>query len=175
MCPMMVCSEEDFSKEVEMLQVDYRTLEKGRSVGKKEVDGNVRKLIASEALVGVAIDEIRERYNISASSISAYKNDATSTASYHTPNTELKENNTAIKATMSERAEAVALEAIGLLTVEKIAAAKAKDIAGIAKDMSSIMSNMRESNGDSGPKVNITIMVPPVREEQDFKVIDVGE
>lgn len=173
--PMMVCSEEDFSKEVEMLNVNYKTLEKGRTEGKKEVDPNIRKLIASEALVGVSVEEIRERYNISASSISAYKNGATSTASYHESNAELKSNNDMVKATMSERAEAVGLEAIGLLTVEKLDKAKARDLAGIAKDMSSIMSNMRENGNGSGPKVNITIMVPPVREEQDFKVIDVGE
>ena len=173
--PMMVCSETDFAKEVEMLNVDYRTIEKGRTVGKKEVPAEIRKLAASEALVGISVEEIREKYNISASSISAYKNGATSTSSYHEPDKDLANNNRAVKATMSERAEAVGLEAIGLLTVEKLDKAKARDLAGIAKDMSSIMSNMREGGNDSGPKVNITIMVPAVKEESDFRVIDVGE
>lgn len=172
---MMVCSEEDFSKEVEMLNVNYKTLEKGRGNGRTAVPLEIKKLAASEALVGISIEEIREKYNISPSSISAYKNGADSTSSYHEPNKELADNNNRIKATMSERAEAVGLEAIGLLTVEKLDKAKARDLAGIAKDMSSIMSNMRENGNGSGPKVNITIMVPPVREEQDFKVIDVGE
>lgn len=172
--PMMVVSDEDFKLEIDRVIVDYRTVEKGRN-GKAEVPNEVRKLVASEALAGVSIDEIKEKYNVSASSISAYKNDATSTASYHKPDTDLAENNKIVKATISDRAEGVILESIGLLTLERLDKAKARDIAGIAKDMSAVISNMRENGSGNGSKVNITIMVPPIREESDFKVIDMVE
>lgn len=171
--PMMVVDESAFELEVSRLVVDYKTIEKGRG-SKAEVPLEIKKLVASEALAGISVDEIREKYNVSASSISAYKNDANSTASYHEPNAELKDNNNRVKATISERAEGVILESIGLLTVEKLAAAKARDIAGIAKDMSAVISNMKDK-GNSPTGVNITIMVPQVKEEQDFKVIDIGE
>lgn len=172
--PMMVCSEEDFALEVSRLVVDYKTIESGRGKGKTEVPLEIKKLVASEALAGISVDEIREKYNVSASSVSAYKNDANSTASYHDANKELAENNKQVRTTISERAEGVILESIGLLTVEKLAAAKARDIAGIAKDMSAVISNMKDK-GNAPTGVNITIMVPQVKEEQDFKVIDIGE
>lgn len=172
--PMMVVGESDFELEVSRLNVDYKTIEAGRGNGKVAVSGEVRKLIASEALAGCSVEDIRKRYDISASSISAYKVGATSTSSYHKPDKELADNNKVIKATISERAEGVILESIGLLTVERLAAAKARDIAGIAKDMSAVISNMKEG-GNVNNGVNITIMVPPVKSEEDFKVIDIGE
>lgn len=172
--PMMNVSDSDFELEISRLNVDYKTLEAGRGNGKTAVPQEVRKLVASEALAGISIEEIKEKYNVSASSISAYKNGATSTSSYHSKDKELANNNDRVKTTISERAEGVILESIGLLTLERLDKAKARDIAGIAKDMSAVMSNMKEG-GNVNNGVNITIMVPPVRAEEDFKVIDIGE
>lgn len=173
--PMLVVNEEEFNIEIGRLKVDYRTIERGRGLGKKETPVQIRKLVASEAIAGVKVEDIRESYNISPSSISAYKNGATSTASYNKPDKELDGNNKQVRAVLSERAESVALEAIGLLTLEKMESSKAKDISSIAKDMSSVISNMRDSNGNGGPKVNVMIYQPQIREEADFKVIDIKE
>lgn len=173
--PMLVCSESDFELEISRLKVDYKTIEHGRGLGKKEVPIEIRKLAASEALAGVSVEEIRTSYNISPSSISAYKNGANSTTSYHKPDADLKKNNDNVRVILSERAEGVALEAIGLLTVEKLADCKARDLSGIAKDMSGVMANIRDNGSNNGTKVQVLIYQPQIKSEEDFNVIEVRE
>src|SRR6478736_1795138 len=59
----------------------------------KEVPQALRKVIAGEVLSGARASDVSETFNVSQSSISAYKNDATSTASYDQPDEELKQHN----------------------------------------------------------------------------------
>ena len=69
--------------------------------------------------------------------------------------------------------------ALGQLTKEKIAGAKARDIAGIAKDMAQVIQYMEPEKDDSKDKNtqnNFVFMVPPMNKSvTDYEVIDVVE
>ncbi len=145
---MGIVSDQDFEKEIDSFSIPIKPVEKksnvidiakGRPEGKKEVPQPIRALIAEEAICGASPDSIKEQFNTSLSSISAYKNDATSTASYHNPNALLKKANDILRDEVSSAARGRLMSAIRALDDKKISEAKARDIAGIAKDMSSIM------------------------------------
>jgi predicted XRE-type DNA-binding protein len=118
--PMMVLSDETFESEINKFTKDKIVkiieevkefkiitsdeligkvvdIKRGRSIGALEIPNSIRSLVAEEAINGTKAEIISEQFGISKSSISAYKNDATSTASYDEVNTELKKSNDLVR------------------------------------------------------------------------------
>lgn len=146
----------------------------GRPIGRGEVPTGLRELVAGEAIAGADVNELKEQFNVSASSISAYKHNATSTASYHTPDKKLKDSNDIVRRAIVGPAQSRLIKAIEAITDDKLAEASIKIASGIAKDMSSVIKNME------GPDVVINnnavhVYRPRIREEDSYEVIQVNE
>lgn len=150
-------------------------IKRGRPAGSVEIPESIRALAAEEAINGTPNNEVAKAFGISASSVSAYKNDATSTASYDNPDPQLKAANDEVRDANSELARKKLSLALEHLTNDKIQEAKAKDIAGIAKDMSAIVKNLEPTGPISITNNQVLVYRPRQREEDEFDVISVNE
>lgn len=139
----------------------------------KQVPTALRKLIAEESINGAPAKELSDVFGISPSSISAYKNGATSTASYNQPDTELSKHVNDVRSDIGDKARARLLSAIEAITPEKIEAAKLRDIASVAKDMSAVIKNMEPEGEERAKTNNFIFFSPNQKEETAYKVIDV--
>jgi predicted transcriptional regulator len=159
--------------------VDYpiQEIKRGRGAGVENLTPGMRELIAEEALVsGKTLDQIADEYGISRDAVNAYKHGATSEATYNQPDAKLLDKVNEVKTEIKTQAQNKLLLAIQSLTDQKISGAKAKDIAGIAKDMSSVLRNVE--GPDSNLNFNnskVLIYSPRLKEEDDYKVIEARE
>lgn len=155
-------------------------VEKGRGTGNFEVPNSLRNIIGETAAVegrqaGIAL---AREFGIGPSSVSAYTNGATSTASYDkTPN---KEHINDAKQRVGKRARAKLMKALNKLTDDKLDAVNAKDLSGIAKDMAVISKAMDTDDGksNSGNTVNATTFVvyaPQHKTEEHYDVVHAKE
>jgi predicted transcriptional regulator len=140
-----------------------------------EIPNEIRALVAEEVINGAPAKQVSKMFGISESSISAYKHDATSTASYDKPNQSLKKANDLVRDDISDRARGKLLCALDAITEENISTAKVKDIASIAKDMSVICKNMEENAPVNQQNTQVIIYKPRMRDEDEFDIITVNE
>ena len=187
--PMGIVSDKDFDKALNDVTpcppmplgrgtgVAIVPINKGRGEGNVEVPEGLRKIIGEEAAVNgrQSALEIADKFGISPSSVSAYTHGSTSTSSYdQQPNlTHINE----AKLRVAKKARNRLVMALNSLTAEKIEAAKAKDIAGVAKDMAAVIKTMEpegpKTNGNSGP--TFIFYSPQMRREEVFDVVRVKE
>ena len=180
---MGIVTDADFLKELENLKSNKKPeIKELPTPGRKEGDLNVppelRKLIASTALTESSkeANELARGLGISSSSVSAYKNGATSTTTYDKPNADLKEHVDEIKIDISKKARARLLKAIEEITDDKLSVTKPRELAGIAKDMASVVEKMEPK--DDKPIVNSPTFIvyhPHVREEKHYDTITLKE
>lgn len=151
--------------------VDQKPL--GRN-GKEEVPESARKLIGEMAINGASPEIISKEFGISPSSISAYKNGATSTATYNQPDPQLKDHVTEARNKIVKRARRKLLMALDNIDDEKLSDCKPRDLAGIAKDMSAVIKNMEpEKSENNNNGTQFIFLVPPMKKESDYPTIDV--
>lgn len=156
-------------------QVKVVDIKRGRPEGRLEVPDEIRKQIAHEAIVGTPVQEIVERFNTSPSSISAYKNGATSTTTYKEPNESLVSANNEVKLNLTDSARSALRSALLQITPDKLSLAKVRDAAGIAKDMSAVMKNLEPTNPQQQNNVQVVIYKPRTKDEDAYDVITVNE
>lgn len=180
--PLGVVDEKEFNSELEKLtdiRSDERSkvvdIERGRTIGKKEIPEEKRKEIATEAIEGNLTGiEIAQKHDVSTASVAAYKNGATSSASYNTPDESLKKHTDEVRTTITESARSKLMIALEQITSDKVAGAKIRDIAGIAKDMSAVMRNVEPQMGITNNN-QVVVYRPRMRDEDEFEVICVAE
>ncbi len=151
----------------------------GRASGDVNVPSSLRAVIGETSALDGRSEGIKlaSEFGISPSSVSAYKNGATSTASYNEAKPAIKNPIARAKARIASRSRNRILHAINAITDEKLDQARAKDLAGIAKNLAGVVSVM-ESNGID-PSIDtskpaIIIFAPQIRKEESFDVIDVS-
>lgn len=142
-----------------------------------EVPNSLRQIIGEESAINGRSSglDLASHFGISPSSVSAYDVGATSTASYgDRPN--LPQINEA-KERISKRARSKLMRALHHLTDDKLENAKARDLAGIAKDMSAVVKNMEPEVPKIAPTDGPTFVfyAPQYRKEEHFDVIQVKE
>lgn len=153
-------------------QVEIIDMNRGRG-SNPEVPNSLRKIIGETSVTDgrqEALDLARN-FGISPSSVSAYSNGATSTASYNEqPN--VSDINKA-KERVSKRARNKLMMALSHITEEKLEGSKARDLAGVAKDMSAVIRNMEPEqnkvNESNGP--TFVFYSPQTRKEDVFDVV----
>lgn len=152
---------------------------RGRSVGDMNVPDCLRNIIGENAITegNKETHTLSRALGISDSSVTAYKNGATSTDSYHQPNPELNNHITNTKLKIASKARSRLLSAIKHITDDKLEEAKPRDLAGIAKDMSMVIKNVEPE----APKINVNtgptfvVYAPSFRKEEGYDVIVVNE
>ncbi len=157
---------------------DYtiQEIKHGRGLGTENLTPEMRAIIAQEAIVsGRTAEDVAREYGVSTQAVEAYKNGATSLATYNQPDAALKTVVNEAKDVIKIEAQNKLLLAIQALTGEKITSAKARDIASIAKDMSSIVRDSREANQININGGQTIVYAPRVKEEDDYKVVEVRE
>ena len=152
---------------------------KGRGTGNLEVPNSLRQIIGETSKIDgrqEALD-LANQFGISPSSVSAYANGATSTASFDsTPNKNHIEDS---KLRVSNRARFKLMSALKHMTADKLAGAKAKDLAGIAKDMSAVIRNMEpeksQNPNDEKKGPTFVFYAPQFKDEKSYDIIHVKE
>jgi len=179
--PMGIVSNADFQKELDNSgnreQVSpalVKEISRGRGEGNVEVPNALRNIIGDTAITNGRKDavELASNFGISPSSVSAYTNGATSTASYgETPNKDVMDGT---RLRIQSKARAKLIKAIHGITDDKLAVTNAKDLAGIAKDMAAVVKTMEPENkkveGEKGGPTFI-FYTPQTRKEETFDVV----
>ena len=168
--PIGVVSDEEL--ELERSSLEIRDLKRGRG-NQRQVPSSLRALVASEALTNG--NEAATELGVSPSSVSAYKAGARSTASIDTKDEELVGKNAAVKQKAAKKAHKTLLSAIGAITKEKLTEAKARDLSGIAKDMATVVRTLEPEERKDDEAVKFVVFAPPMKQVDDFKVIDVKD
>ena len=185
---MGICNDEDFEKELGKLSVEIPKetpaeivdINRGRGEGNLGVPESLREVIAEESVLSGRAGALglARAFGVSDSSASAYANGSTSTASYNKPNATLKNHVDNAKRRVARTARQKLSLALSKITDEKLEDVKARDLAGIAKDMSAVVKNMEPSNGSEDPRSNgptFVIYAPQMRREETFDVVHVSE
>lgn len=184
MCAMGIVSDDEFEKEISRISPtcapEIITIEKGRGEGNKAVPESLRKIIGETGELDGRQEALAlaKMFDISDSSVSAYTNGATSTASYDKPNAELKGHIDNTKERISKKARSRLFSALKHITEDKLAEAKLRDVSSVARDMAAIVKDMEsESSGkDSGQnKPQFIFYAPTFRKEETFETIYVRE
>lgn len=174
--PIGIISKEDFDKEVgnNITNISARSVvitdpAKGRG-NKPEVPEEIRNVIAQEALLGTPVSEIAKEFNISPSSIAAYKNGATSTTTYNEGDKKLKRANNIFKDRIVRRAGKLSITALDSIDENDFRNASLTDKANVAKQMASIVRDMtpEDSRGNESSNVQIVIHAPAMRRDDDY-------
>lgn len=152
---------------------------RGRGVGNTNVPDGLRKIIGEESVINgrQSAIELASQFGISASSVSAYDAGATSTSSYNErPNKPFLDES---RLRVQKRARNKLMQSLAALTTDKLDGAKARDLAGIARDMSAVIKNMEpDSTGPNGQINNgptFIIYSPQQKKEESYPVIHVSE
>jgi hypothetical protein len=186
--PMMVLDDKSFDEELyKYKQVsnavftsdDFNPakvvdIQRGRG-NKLEVPQALREVIATEAITNGNSATIAKSFDVSKSSVDAYKNGATSTASYNKPNNELKVVTDNVRETISDAARARLMDALDQITPEALAGVKVKDAASIAKDMSGIIKNLEPNTPQQVNNTQVVVFKPRMQDEEEFEVITINE
>lgn len=148
---------------------------KGRGTGNVEVPNALRKVIGEEAITNgrqAAID-LAASFHLKPSSVSAYTVGATSTATIdERPNeSHLKD----IRGKITGKALNTLRKAIRHITEDKLEKTNAKELAGIAKDMSTVVRTMEPESSKNPTNVNngptFIFYSPQQRKEDSFDVV----
>lgn len=154
------------------------TLERGRGLGNKAVPQVLRNVLAQDAIESgsASAKSIARAFDVSDSSLAAYKHNAHSTSSYHTTQPELKKVTDHTREVIGKKARSRLLSAINHITPEKLADAKLRDIAGVAQAMSAVIKNIDPpAEVSAHANVNIVLFAPRVRSEEAYEVVQVQE
>lgn len=153
----------------------------GRSEGDLNVPDSLRKIIGETSVIEGRQSALglAGMFGISPASVSAYAKGATSTASYDSPKPSIIQHINKSRKRAIKKAQATLDMALGAITQDKLDYTDARDLSGIAKDMSVIIKNLEpETQSPVDPEVKtpqFVIFAPQFRDERSFEVIQVQE
>lgn len=154
-------------------------IHKGRGQGSVEVPESLRKIIGETNEIDgrTKANKLAKMFDISSSSVSAYANGSTSTASYHKPDKDLLNHITKAKERISKKARMKLNRALDHITDEKLEQAKPEVLAGVARNMSAIVKDLEPSpiqgNGiNTNVGAQFIFYSPIMRKEESFDVLD---
>lgn len=164
------------------VSIDFNRVEfqeipsKGRGLGNKNKTEEQRIEAAADSITGMKNEEVAEKHNISLSSVSAYKNGAVSTSSYHEGDEALVKANDDIKIEIGNHVKNKLLKTLEAITPDKINKAKLGELTNLAHGMSNILKSV-EPSGEEGRKANgpsFIFMVPEQKREEQYKIINLS-
>lgn len=186
--PLGIVVDEEFESEVSRLitprksDIIVTVVDKavpGRTNGDNNVPAPLRNIIGEEALVNgrKAAIGLAEQFGISHDSVDAYKNGATSTATFNQPDNSLTSHLDKVREAITTTASDKLKSALESITPDKLKEVKVRDASGIAKDMSVIIKNMEPDKEDGKPRIgpNYIFYSPRPRQEEDYETIEANE
>ncbi len=183
--PIGVVDENDFERELNSLNTPnpsenarIEELKHGRGKDTSNVPDPIRKIIGEEVINNghAAGTELAKTLGISESSVSAYQKGATSTASINKPDPGLLDHINQAKREVARKAREKLELAIDSITPAKLEDASVRVASGVAKDMSAVVRDMEPAIAEDSDKgVKFVFLVPPMKTEEQFEVIDVKD
>lgn len=175
--PLGIVSDEIFEQELARSDAGAKHIDIVRGRGSvRETPEVIREIIAEEAIASNKTgEEVAQEFGISTASVSAYKNGATSTASYNEPDKRLQRANDEVRGTIVRSARSRLMQALEHITPEKLKEAKLRDVASVAKDMSTIMTNMEPQISNGAVNAQFIFHVPKARQESEYDIIEVTQ
>jgi predicted transcriptional regulator len=153
----------------------------GRNEGDVNVPDSLRQIIGETSVLEGRQEAIAlaNMFGISESAVSAYAKGATSTASYDTPSKSILSHINKSRQRAIKKAQSKLTQALDAITPDKLNDVKARDLAGIAKDMSAVIRNLEPQRIGEGEEDKNTpqfvIFAPQFRDERSFPTITVQE
>jgi len=145
----------------------------GRNKGDDNVPQSIREFIASEAIAGASAEELHKALNVSRSSISAYKNGATSTTTYNKPQEALANKINDVKTRIGSAAQNKIIMALNKISKDKLEGLGARDLGGLAKDMAHVVEKMQPKEQVDNNHVHLHLHAPEQRKLADYEVHEV--
>lgn len=184
--PMGVVNDSEFESEVQnsgvpLTGVVTQLPKPGRKEGDVNVPESLRKIIGetSELEGRKAAMELAASLGISPSSVSAYSNGATSTATYDRPSAPVSNHIRERKDKVVGSALTRLTRAMNGLTKDKIETSSAREISAIAKDMAQVVKLMEpetpQGPGDGVKAPQFIVYAPTMIDERKFEVIQAKE
>lgn len=183
--PMGIVSEADFNKEIKKIPSQesplpisgqVREIEKGRTKGKENTPDIVREVVAELALEKTPAKVLAKEFNISQSSVSAYRVGAHSTATYEQPNPFLTKHIDEHRDKLIKKAKSKLDFALESITPTKLDETSAVGLSAIAKNMSAIVKDLEPQVPEENKNnIQFIFMAPKMRDENSYDVIEVGE
>lgn len=158
--------------------IDESESTKGRGKGNREVPDGMRQLIGEEAKINgrASAIELARNFGISESSVSAYTNGSTSTASYDKqPNLDYLNK---AKMRASKRARIKMMRAMHHITEDKLQEAKPGELAGVARNLSNVIKDLEPDAPRANALTQGTTFIfytPTLLPENTFDIIDVKD
>ena len=148
----------------------------GRNPGDNNVPDEVRQFIAESHMLGASGRELADTFGVSQSSVSAYANGATSTATYDKKNVPLVNHLNRAKERITRKARRVMINSLDSLTEEKLLTVKAKDAALIARSMAGIIKDLEPEvvQNITDNRVQFVMFAPAIKQERSYDAIDVS-
>lgn len=145
----------------------------GRSKGATEVPESLRKIVGEDAIENGNKSALAfaEALGISPSSVSAYKNGATSTSTYNEPNVELSKHINKTRERLVKKASTKLELTLEELTSEKLSGVSATSLSQIARNMASIVKDLEpeeEKVNKNQMNNQFIIMAPQVSSLDNF-------
>lgn len=150
----------------------------GRPLGSSDVPDTIRKIIGDTAVESGRQDalEVAGFFGVSNSSVSAYANGATSTATYNKPKASLSKHINVTKERITKRAVNRLNKTFDALTDDKFSEASGPELATMAKSFAAIVKDMSPAEErQNGPQVQFVIHTPPIAREEKFATIVVND
>lgn len=149
---------------------------KGRGIGNTNTPESLRKIIGETSEIDGRSEALAlaNQLGISPSSVSAYANGATSTASYDKPNTELTQHIQGRKDKISFKAMSKLKIALSRINEETLGDTTAREAAGIAKDMAIVIKHMEPDTPQvpvNQTNAQFIFYKPHTRNEESYDVI----
>lgn len=168
--PLGIVNDEEWDQAIKpVAKAEIIDIKRGRD--SNAVPQSLRKIISEESLEGTRAKKLSEVFDVSESSISAYKVGATSTSSYHNPSEELQSYNNSIKQHIAGEARRALSSSLKNITDDKLAVAKLRDIASVARDMSAVLKNIEPEITVNQQQNNMVFYTPRLKTEADFEEI----
>lgn len=172
---MLIVSDEDFELERRKMQgtapnISRTVIQRGRD-NTHELPEELREVVAE-----IAIEEgtkaASEAFDISNSSIAAYKHGSTSTTTYH------KNERVKARQRIADRVHTKLELAIDALTPDKISKVdKATELTTVMKDLASVTEKLtgriQLTDEDKSKQVHLHLYGPPQKKIESYEIIDV--
>ena len=159
-------------EESDSLQIESHRF-RGRSKGAKGIPDFLRPIIGASVKFS-GLKETQEAFGVSHATASTLANGKVTYCDTTREVPELQSKVDEIVGNAQEKAAERLMSALGFITDDKLAQAKARDLSGIAADMSRVIEKTSPKSANLAG-ANIVIYAPVQKSEDSYEVIEVGK
>jgi predicted transcriptional regulator len=132
---------------------------------------SLKKVLGDSVIEGQSAREVARIFGVGHANTSSYANGTDTKKA----NADLMKHIMSTRRSLASRAEGKLGRALEYITDDKLESAKARDLAGIAKDMSAVIRNLEPVNESVQSNTNFVFYTPKTKSEEDFVTVEVKD